>query len=210
MAGHAVGGAVPLGEGQAAPAVADVRLDVRLDVPVDPCRLPQDRHHGLVLIRRDAHWHGGRRWYQGWPEWPASGPLLCSPRAGGPVRRRRGRSNARRSRARRAARHHHGHRQCRRRHGAARPRHQPRPRHRHLHPGRHGQPRDRVGAWPARAGRSWTNWGGWEATTGSGWATATWPRISSGRAASAPWSAAEHRDSRAGRPPRHRGAPACR
>ncbi len=73
MAGDALGGTIPLGERQASPAGSDVGLDVRLDVPVDPCRLPQDRHNGLVLIRRDAHWHGGRRWYQGWPEWPASG-----------------------------------------------------------------------------------------------------------------------------------------
>ena len=72
VAGHAVGGAVPLGEGQAAPTVADVRLDVGLDVAVHPCRLPQDRHHGLVLIRWNALWHGGRRWYQGQAEWPES------------------------------------------------------------------------------------------------------------------------------------------
>ena len=68
MAGDPVGGAVPVGEGERTAAAPPVGFHVGLDVPVDPCRLPQDRHHGLVATRGDAHWHGGRRWYQGWPE----------------------------------------------------------------------------------------------------------------------------------------------
>ncbi len=71
--GHAVGGPVPLGEGEGAAPASTVGLDVRLDVAVDPCRLPEDRHHGLVPIRGDAHWHGGRRWYQGCRNRPPAG-----------------------------------------------------------------------------------------------------------------------------------------
>ena len=71
VAGHAIGRPVPGREGEAAPAALPVRLDVGLDGTVQACRLPQDRHHGLMLIRWNAHWHGGRRWYQGCREWPA-------------------------------------------------------------------------------------------------------------------------------------------
>ena len=67
----------------------------------------------------------------------------CGPPAAGPgAGRRPGRDHRRR--------------QHRRRHRAPRPAHQPGPRHRHLHPGRPGQRRDRAGGWPARPGRSWT------------------------------------------------------
>ncbi len=71
--------------------------------------------------------------------------LVCSRRAGGPVRRRRGRPDALRARTRRPGGRDHGDRQRRRRHGPARPAHQPRPRYRHLHPGGHGQSRHRMG-----------------------------------------------------------------
>ncbi len=209
MAGHAVGGPVPLREGQAAPAALAVGLDVGLDVAVDPCRLPQDRHHGLVLIRGDAHWHGGRRWYQGRRERPPSGRSVCSRRAGGPVRRRRGRPDALRAGARRPARRHHGDRQRRRRHGAARPPHQPRPRHRHLHPGRHGQPRDRVGRGRRELGRH-----------GRAGAAGRRGLVPPGRSRPghpplphrpAPRRrAAQRGDGRAGPAPRHRGAAAAR
>ena len=65
VAGHAVGRPVPCRERSGSPDPPAVQLDVRLDVAIDPCRLPQDGHHRLVLIRWDTHWHGGRRWYQG-------------------------------------------------------------------------------------------------------------------------------------------------
>ena len=73
MAGHAVGRPVPGGEGQAVPAARSIRLDVCLEGAVHPSRLPQDGHHGLMLIRWNAHWHGGRRSYQEQREWPPSG-----------------------------------------------------------------------------------------------------------------------------------------
>ena len=49
--GHAVGGAVPLAEGEGAARPRPGGLDVRLDVGVDPGRLPQDRHDGRVPIQ---------------------------------------------------------------------------------------------------------------------------------------------------------------
>ena len=73
VAGHAVGRPVPGGEGQAVPAARSIRLDVCLEGAVHPSRLPQDGHHGLMLIRWNAHWHGGRRSYQEQREWPPSG-----------------------------------------------------------------------------------------------------------------------------------------
>ena len=97
VAGDAVRGPVPLGECEPRAPLGTRRLHVRLDVPVDLRRLPQHRHHGLVTVRGDQRWHGGRRWYQG-GQGRSPRALLCSWRAGGPLRRRRGRPDALRPR----------------------------------------------------------------------------------------------------------------
>ena len=90
-----------------------------------------------------------RRWQQrAVPRSPRSvlrGRLLCSHRARHPLRRCWCCSDALRIWSVWCPPVHHGRRQCRRRHGPPRPAHQSRPRHHHLHAGRHGQSGDRLG-----------------------------------------------------------------
>ena len=105
QSGHAVGRTVPGAEGQAAAGgPGHGRLDERLDVAIDVGGLTEDGDDGAVPVQGDLLRHGGRRWYQGLAgRRPSEGDrqlLLCSPRVGRPVRRRRCRPDALGSRAR--------------------------------------------------------------------------------------------------------------